>query len=95
MPLYSKYKLILSNSFKKDLKLAVKRKRDISKLDEVVEMLLTGDPLPEKYRDHNLTGNWAGHRECHIEPDWLLLYFVENDVLTLTLTRTDTHSDLF
>lgn len=91
----NKYKLILSGSFKKDLKLAVKRKRDISKLDAVVEILLSGEPLPEKYRDHNLIGNWVGHRECHIEPDWLLIYYVENDILTLTLTRTEMHCDLF
>lgn len=45
--------------------------------------------------NHKLTGNWAGHRECHVEPDWLLVYYIENDVLTLTLTRTGTHSDLF
>ncbi len=91
----NKYELVLSNGFKRDLKLAVKRNRDISKLDALVELLLTGDPMPEKYEDHKLTGNWAGHRECHIEPDWLLIYYIENDVLTLTLTRTGTHSDLF
>ncbi len=91
----SKYSLVLSGVFKRDLKLAVKRKYDISKLEEVVELLLAGESLPEKYLDHKLTGNWAGHRECHIEPDWLLVYYLENDLLTLTLTRTGTHSDLF
>lgn len=91
----SKYKLVLSGGFKRDLKLAVKRGRDISKMDAVVEILLTGEAMPEKYEDHKLSGNWAGHRECHIEPDWLLIYYIENDVLTLTLTRTGTHSDLF
>lgn len=91
----SKYRLVLSGCFKRDLKLAVKRKRDIAKMDAVVEMLLSGEPLPEKYKDHNLGGNWARHRECHIEPDWLLIYYVEDDVLTLTLTRTGMHSDLF
>lgn len=91
----SKYRLVLSGGFKRDLKLAVKRKRDITKMDAVVEMLLSGESLPEKYKDHNLGGNWARHRECHIEPDWLLIYYVENEVLTLTLTRTGVHSDLF
>lgn len=91
----SKYKLILSGAFKRDLKLAVKRKRDISKLDAVVELLLEGEVLPEKYKDHILVGNWTGHRSCHIEPDWLLIYFIENDELTLTLARTGTHSDLY
>lgn len=91
----NKYRLILSGGFKKDLKLAVKRKRDISKLDAVVEMLLSGETLPKKHKDHNLVGNWAGYRECHIEPDWLLIYYVENDILALTLTRTGTHEDLF
>jgi mRNA interferase YafQ len=91
----SKYRLVLSGCFKRDLKLAVKRKRDITIMDAVVEMLLSGEPLPAKYKDHNLSGNWASHRECHIEPDWLLIYYIEDDVLTLTLTRTGTHSDLF
>lgn len=91
----SKYRLVLSGGFKRDLKLAVKRKRDIAKMDAVVEMLLSGESLPEKYKDHNLGGNWARHIECHIEPDWLLIYYVEDDVLTLTLTRTGMHSDLF
>lgn len=91
----NKYRLVLSGSFKRDLKLAVKRKRDIAKMDAVVEMLLSGESLPEKYKDHNLGGSWARHRECHIEPDWLLIYYVEDDVLTLTLTRTGMHSDLF
>jgi mRNA interferase YafQ len=91
----SKYRLVLSGCFKRDLKLAVKRKRDITIMDAVVEMLLSGESLPAKYKDHNLSGNWASHRECHIEPDWLLIYYIEDDVLTLTLTRTGTHSDLF
>ena len=90
-----KYKLVLSSRFKKDLKQCVRRNFDISKMDYVVEMLISGKKLPEKYRDHNLTGNWSTHRECHIEPDWLLMYRIENDLLVLTLTRTGTHSDLF
>lgn len=90
----TKYDLVLSNRFKKDLKLCVRRNLDISKLETAVDMLLSGERLPEKYRDHSLSGNWSGHRECHIEPDWLMIYYIEDDVLTLTLTRTGTHSDL-
>jgi len=61
----------------------------------VVDILQAGESLPEKYRDHALTGNFVGHRECHIAPDWLLVYKIENDILILTLTRTGTHADLF
>ena len=57
--------------------------------------LTNGEPLDAKYKDHQLSGNWIGHRECHIQPDWLLVYRYEDDVLVLTLTRTGTHSDLF
>ena len=62
---------------------------------EVVDLLAMGQPLPERNRDHALTGDWVGHRECHIQPDWLLIYRVEEDVLVLTMTRTGTHSELF
>ena len=58
-------------------------------------MLAMGEPLPDKNRDHDLSGDWAGHRECHILPDWLLIYRIEDDVLVLTLARTGSHSDLF
>ncbi len=91
----NKYSLVLSNRFKKDLKQCVKRNLDISKMGAVVEMLLAGKQLPEKYQDHSLTGNWMGHRECHIQPDWLLLYRIVDDILVLSLTRTGTHADLF
>ena len=57
--------------------------------------LANSEPLPEKNKDHELTGDWVGHRECHIQPDWLLIYRIEDDVLVLTLARTGTHSDLF
>ena len=57
--------------------------------------LSRGEPLPEKNKDHTLSGNWSGYRECHIQPDWLLVYCIENDILILTLSRTGTHSDLF
>ena len=63
-------------------------------LAEIVTLLAKGEALPEKNRDHNLSGNWIGHRECHVLPDWLLIYRIEENVLVLTLTRTGTHSDL-
>ena len=75
--------------------MALKRHMDIALLDDIIRILSRGEPLPEKNRDHALTGDWVGHRECHILPDWLLVYRIENDVLVLTLARTGTHSDLF
>lgn len=84
-----------SGRFKKGLKLAVKRGFDISLLISVVDKLKMRIPLEEKYKDHALKGDWLGFRECHIEPDWLLIYLIEEDVLTLTLVDTGTHSDLF
>ena len=83
-----KYELILTGKFKKGLKLAKKRGLNIKLLDDVVEKLLHGIPLEEKYRDHELKGNFKGFRECHIQPDWLLIYLLENDILTLTLVDT-------
>ena len=73
----------------------MKRRRDIGLLDDIVRRLATGEPLPESNRDHALTGDWLGHRECHVAPDWLLIYRIEADLLVLTLSRTGTHSDLF
>ena len=90
----TKYVVKATSQFKKDYKLAMKRGLKISLLDEVIALLSQGEKLPEKYRDHALIGNWLGHRECHILPDWLLIYRVENDVLVLTLSRTGSHSDL-
>ena len=91
----TKYEVKLTTQFKKDLKLCAKRNYKLSLLSEVVKMLQNELSLPEKYRDHELTGNYSGHRECHIRPDWLLIYKIENNNLILTLTRTGTHSDLF
>lgn len=87
--------IIWTNQFKKDYKLAVKRKMNIELLDDIIRKLANGQPLSEKCKDHSLTGNWIGYRECHIQPDWLLIYSIEDDLLVLTLTRTGTHSDLF
>jgi len=89
------YEIKKTTKFKKDYKLIKKRGYDLGLLGKVVDMLAEGKTLPEKYRDHELTGNWTGYRECHIKPDWLLVYYIVDDVLTLTLSRTGTHSDLF
>ena len=73
----------------------MKRGLKIKLLEDVIAALAMGETLPEKNKDHALTGNWVGHRECHIQPDWLLVYRIEDDVLVLTLSRTGSHSDLF
>ena len=88
-------KIRYSAKFKKDYKLAVKRGCNPKQLETTVGLLCADKPLPKKYNDHALTGNYEGHRECHINPDWLLIYKVEKNILTLTLTRTGSHSDLF
>ena len=90
-----KYSLILSGRFKRSLKLARKRRLNIDLLDSVVERLINGIPLENKYKDHALSGNFKGFRECHIQPDWLLIYLIEDDILTLTLVDAGTHADLF
>lgn len=89
------YELILTRKFKKSLKLAKKRGLDLSLLEKVITSLQNNIPLEEKYRDHELRGKYKGFRECHIAPDWLLIYMKEEDVLVLTLIDTGTHSDLF
>lgn len=88
-------KVIWTSRFKKDYKLAIKRNLDIVLLDNTIRMLATGQVLPEEYNDHQLTGNLKDYRECHIQPNWLLIYRIEKDMLILTLQRTGTHSDLF
>lgn len=90
-----KYRLVLTGKFKKSLKLAKKRGLNISLMESVVNTLLQGLPLDEKYRDHELKGKYKGFRECHIQPDWLLIYLQEDDILTLTLVDAGTHADLF
>lgn len=87
--------IVWTTRFKKDYRQAMKRGLNIDLLDDVIRTLARGETLPEKNRDHELTGDWAGHRECHILPDWLLIYRIEDDILVLTLSRTGTHSDLF
>ena len=90
-----KYTVKKTSAFKKDYKRAKKRGLDLTKLQETVDLLANGEPLPESQHDHPLTSNWANHRECHIEPDWLLVYHIYESVLVLELTRTGSHSDLF
>ena len=84
-----------TTQFRKDYKLAKKRGYNLDLLDKVLDILLNEEPLEAKYRDHALTGNYLGFRECHIQPDWLLVYKITESILVLTLYRTGTHSDLF
>jgi mRNA interferase YafQ len=90
-----KYSILRTGQFKKDYKLAKKRGKDLKILLTVIENLATGIKLEEKYKDHQLSGNYSGYRECHLEPDWLLIYKIINNELSLVLTRTGSHSDLF
>ncbi|WP_405355221.1 type II toxin-antitoxin system YafQ family toxin [Ruminococcus sp.] len=90
-----KYIIKPTNQFKKDYKKAQKQHKDLSILKNVVNMLANGEELPDKYRDHMLIGNYKGKHECHLEPDWLLIYEYLDDELILFLARTGSHSDLF
>ena len=90
-----KYELQFTSQFKKDLKLAKKQNKDLGKLFEVIDILANGEILDAKYKDHSLTGNYRGTRECHVEPDWLLIYEIRGDVLVLMLYRLGSHSELF
>ena len=87
--------LVFSNRFKRDLKLLAKRGLDLDLLDEVIEKLRKRQPLDKKYKDNSLTGDYAGFRECHVLPDWLLIYRIDEEELFLFLSRSGTHSDLF
>ena len=89
------YEVRFTSQFKKDIKLAQKQGKDIEKLFSVVDILASGEPLPAKFRDHDLTGDYKGCRECHIEPDWLLVYEKDNGLLILMLNRVGSHSELF
>ncbi len=90
-----KYTIRPTSRFQKDLKRAAKRGYNTELLSDVIKKLARGEVLAPKYRDHALTGNYTGCRECHIAPDWLLIYEISKDTLILYLTRTGTHSDLF
>lgn len=89
------FKVVLSNQFKRDLKLSQKRGYNLDLLNEIVDKLANQESLEEKYKDHALTGKYRGFRECHIEPDWLLVYRINEDEIFLYLSRIGTHSDLF
>lgn len=82
-----------TSQFKKDIKKQQKRGKDLSKIKVLIELLLSGAALPAKCRDHSLTGNWVGHRDCHVEPVWILIYKISED--ELRLERTGGHADLF
>lgn len=88
-------KIRRSNVFKKDVEKARKRGFDIKLLDELINKLANQEKLDERYHDHPLIGNYSDFRECHIKPNWLLIYYVDNQELKLFLFRTGTHSDLF
>ena len=90
-----KYRIERTTQFKKDFKLAEKQGMDMTKLADAVRILADGEMLPREYLDHELQGKYEGYRECHIEPDWLLLYKITESVLVLSLVRTGSHSRLF
>lgn len=90
-----KYTIKIGKKFKKNYKLAQKRGLNTELLKDIIFKLSNGEPLDVKNRDHALKGKWEGFRECHIQSDWLLIYLVEDDILTLTLIDTGTHTDLF
>lgn len=90
-----KYEVKFTSQFKRDLKLAKKQGKDINRLFDVISILAEGKKLDSKYRDHNLSGDYTGCRECHVEPDWLLVYEVMDHVLVLMIYRVGTHSELF
>ena len=89
------YKIDRSSKFKHEYRKIAKRGNNMDLLEDVITLLAHDIPLPQKYHDHALKGNWLGYRECHIAPDWLLIYKIEADVLILVLQRTGSHSDLF
>ena len=90
-----RYEVRFTRQFKRDLKLAKKQGKDLNKLYDVIERLANDEVLEEKYRDHDLKGEYEGSRECHIEPDWLLIYEMQGNVLVLMLYRLGSHSALF
>jgi mRNA interferase YafQ len=89
------YKIVRSSQYKRDFRLAIRQGKDIHRLETVIDMLAEGKPLPAEYNDHPLKGNYKGFHECHIAPDWLLVYKIDKGVLVLLLSRTGTHQELF
>ena len=90
-----RYSVVPTSRFKKEYKRAIKRGQNVKKLHAVVDLLVKGGELPESMHDHELKGKWKGHRELHIESDWLLIYQKQDDILVLELTHTGSHADLF
>jgi len=84
---------VLLTQYRRDLKRCEKRGKPMEKMRQVILLLLSAEPLPARYRDHTLSGDWIGHRECHVDPDWLLIHKVDTE--SLYLVRTGSHSDLF
>lgn len=89
------YEILRTTHFRKDLRRCQKQHKPIEKFKTIHELLVKGQPLPEHNHDHNLGGNWNGYRECHIEPDWLLIYKVDHEIKRIEYVRIGTHSDLF
>ncbi len=89
------YEIVRSTKFKRDVKRAQKQQKKMDKLRTVLNLLIEGQSLPVKNKDHFLSGNWSGYRECHIEPDWLLIYRTDEKEKLLELVRLGSHSDLF
>lgn len=89
------YKIVYTNRMKRDAKLMKKQGKDMGKLVQALSLLASGDPMPEQYKDHSLTGNLKDFRECHLEPNWLLMYQIFEDTLILSATATGSHTDLF
>jgi len=87
--------IVWTSQFKKDYKLAMRRNFYMVLIDDCIRRLAAREVLEPKFRDHDLSGNWIGHRECHVQSNWLLIYRIEGDDLILVLTRTGTHSDLY
>ena len=89
------YEVKYTSRFKRDYKRMQRRGKDVQKLLDVIDMLREGQTLPPQYQDHPLHNNYEGHRDCHIEPDWVLIYYKSETTLVLSLTRTGSHSDVF
>ena len=89
------YRIQKTTQFKKDCQKMKKRGYDLQDLEDILNILIVGEKLPKKNKDHDLVGNLIGFRECHITPDWLLIYYIQNDRLVLVCARTGSHSDLF
>ncbi|MDE5565131.1 MAG: type II toxin-antitoxin system YafQ family toxin [Oscillospiraceae bacterium] len=90
-----KYEIKPSSTYKRELRKMAKQHKDMSLLNTIITKLANGEPLPEQNRDHELTGNFKGCRECHIQPNWLLVYEIREGELLLYLLRTGSHSDIF